>query len=496
MHRSTFIKLATLAIGAWLGLWSPALTGAPSQPAFTLKTYDRVMSEEWYNVLFGERKIGFSFQKIEEGKNGYKITARAVIRMTVANQIQDLSFSQTFYLDKKRKVKGFVTLQKVGTQRQKTVGEVLPGKIVMTVTGIGGSQQVIKKTPENIAFIETLGFTMANSFFVGMEKKIPVFVTSMRAVEVFTVRVTGKERVEAGGKKQDAYQVTASLHGFTTHSLITKEGYTISETEGMLGVKTVKTTEDDALSFSSLAAVPVASLITFSLIRPDKPIVGQQALPEITLVVEGLDSPRAIPRDGRQTVGSPMWKTNQAGQRVMSLPVTIKKVAPKNSLSLKDAAAGMEKFIRPTPEIQSRHPEIIRQANKVVGKEKNAFRAAQKINRWVYKTLDKKLVDSFTALDVLRAKEGECQAHTNLFAALARASGIPTRIAAGIVHSPKEKGFLYHAWPEVYVGEWIAIDPTLGQDVADVTHLKLVEGGLEESLKLVRFIGKIGIKVR
>jgi transglutaminase-like putative cysteine protease len=38
-------------------------------------------------------------------------------------------------------------------------------------------------------------------------------------------------------------------------------------------------------------------------------------------------------------------------------------------------------------------------------------------------------------------------------------------------------GLYWHAWPEVRVGaEWIPVDPTFDQDVADATHIALGRG--------------------
>ena len=71
--------------------------------------------------------------------------------------------------------------------------------------------------------------------------------------------------------------------------------------------------------------------------------------------------------------------------------------------------------------------------------------------------------------------------------------GIPTRIVNGLVYSQEYSGFLYHAWPEVYVGEWRALDPTFGQDVVDATHIKLTEGTEEGSFRLMEFVGKLKI---
>jgi transglutaminase-like putative cysteine protease len=69
------------------------------------------------------------------------------------------------------------------------------------------------------------------------------------------------------------------------------------------------------------------------------------------------------------------------------------------------------------------------------------------------------------AAEVLRRMSGDCNEHTALYVALARAAGIPSRVALGLVY---EDGFFcYHAWPEIYAGRWIAVDPTLGQFPAD-----------------------------
>jgi transglutaminase-like putative cysteine protease len=100
-------------------------------------------------------------------------------------------------------------------------------------------------------------------------------------------------------------------------------------------------------------------------------------------------------------------------------------------------------------------------------------------------------------LDVLQSKRAECQGQTYLYAALARAAGIPTRVANGLVYSPEHEGFLYHTWAESLVdGSWQAVDPTFDQRRADATHLALVYGEtLADLLPLVEWVGKTRIRV-
>jgi transglutaminase-like putative cysteine protease len=119
----------------------------------------------------------------------------------------------------------------------------------------------------------------------------------------------------------------------------------------------------------------------------------------------------------------------------------------------------------------------------------------ERLTRWVSAEVRDEAVDSFSALEVLHNRKGECQAHTMLYTAMARAAGIPTRLAGGIVYT-EGMGFLYHAWAESYAGGWIAVDPTFNQVGVDATHIKLVEGHDWTSLlQLGKVIGQIKVRI-
>ncbi len=113
-------------------------------------------------------------------------------------------------------------------------------------------------------------------------------------------------------------------------------------------------------------------------------------------------------------------------------------------------------------------------------------------SRWLVDTVD----DSGSALAALQKKSGNCQSHSKLYTALARAVGIPTRFVSGLV-SQDGRGFLYHSWAESWInGRWVAIDPTFDQLPADPTHLALFEGHTVAELSpLVGIIGKIKVTV-
>jgi len=90
------------------------------------------------------------------------------------------------------------------------------------------------------------------------------------------------------------------------------------------------------------------------------------------------------------------------------------------------------------------------------------------------------------ATETLESGAGDCTEHSVLFSALAKASGIPTRLVDGVVVADGRIG--YHEWVEVFIaGEgWRPVDPTFGEPVAGPNRLKLAVGSSqpEELLRM------------
>jgi transglutaminase-like putative cysteine protease len=125
---------------------------------------------------------------------------------------------------------------------------------------------------------------------------------------------------------------------------------------------------------------------------------------------------------------------------------------------------------------------------------------AERLTRYVNAILEKKPTMSLpSAREVLRTKVGDCNEHTVLYVAMARALGIPSRISVGLVFI--HGAFYYHAWPEVYVDEgsnrglWLPVDPTLNEFPADGTHLRLARGGLDRQTVILPLIGRLKMRV-
>ncbi|HTE47474.1 MAG TPA: transglutaminase-like domain-containing protein, partial [Gemmatimonadaceae bacterium] len=148
----------------------------------------------------------------------------------------------------------------------------------------------------------------------------------------------------------------------------------------------------------------------------------------------------------------------------------------------------------PEPLIQSRAPAIKNLARRIANGETDPRVVAERLNTWVHDSINDRITFGVpSAIQVLVSRSGDCNEHTQLFVALARAAGLPARIAAGLAYLDGK--FYYHAWPEVLLGDWVAVDPTFGQFPADAAHLRFVIGGLGRQTELLRLMGNLEIDV-
>ncbi|MGA2383694.1 MAG: transglutaminase-like domain-containing protein [Gemmatimonadales bacterium] len=146
------------------------------------------------------------------------------------------------------------------------------------------------------------------------------------------------------------------------------------------------------------------------------------------------------------------------------------------------------------PLVQANDPRIQAQARRIIGREHRAGAVAELLTHWVYANLKKEITISVpSAVQVLDERRGDCNEHTVLYVALARSLGLPARTAAGLVYLRGR--FYYHAWPEVWLGRWVAVDPTFNQFPADASHLRFVIGGLARQVELLRLIGRVTVTV-
>jgi len=286
-----------------------------------------------------------------------------------------------------------------------------------------------------------------------------------------TVAVKDAEIVRWGSREEEAFRLQTTFAGLTTTAWVSETGEVLKE-ETPLGWTLIKEAPGSGLEVRGdrppndvaiLSAVPAigfsgdASSLNFAELR----------LVDFPGGFDELDG-------GRQ----------HAEGDTVTITIDVSAYADASILSpdaRRDALAA-DAFA------QSDDVAIIEQATRIA-EGLSAEDTARALNDWVFSHVSKSPTLSLpSAVEVLEQRVGDCNEHTVLFVALARASGLPTRIATGLAYTGGQ--FYYHAWPEVWIDAWVPVDPTFGQFPADPLHVRLLTGGLETQYEILKLLGR------
>ncbi len=402
---------------------------------------------------------------------------------------------------------GFTLDSEVG--RFEASGELRPDTTLDVRIVSAGSEQTLSfrlPHPPIMSNVVPIRVAMGRGLEVGETVRLPVFdPTSLgtRTVEVNilehdTLFVTDSAALGADGRwtpaRTDtvpAWKIAEVFGGARVESWVDEDGRVIRASSPM-GFSMEKTEYELARQAQEDARLVSASpidedVILATAVQSDVDLADVEEFEELRFRLTGVDLTGFQLDGGRQElrgdtliVRREEWSAIDPGYQL-----------PYAYMDLRSA-------LEPEPLIQSDDERIVRRAREITARRaqwrQDPKSVARQLTTGVYSMLDKSITLSVpNAVQVLETLRGDCNEHTVLYVAMARALGLPARTAVGLVYV--NGAFFYHAWPEVWLGEWVAVDPTFGQYPADASHIRFVIGGLAQQVEIVRLIGNLDIQV-
>ena len=438
-------------------------------------------SEEWWSIHYRGEKIGYASQTIEPKAIGYRLKDESLLRLNLLGTSQNATTRLNMEVDKEWVLESFDFDLQSNELRFRARGRVAPGKLILEVVSAGNSTRQelpLTQPPYLSAALKPLAATQ--QLEPGKEHFFSTFDPATLSNQLTSLTIEGRAEIRLGDRVEPAMRIRQRFKGLSVVSWIDGQGRTLKE-ESPGGFAIIRATRQEAKSLDASRSVPL-DLISQTAVRPNAPIADSETKDTLRLALSGFDLANFALHGGRQRLG---------GDR---LEIRREIIDPRKSFSVPLQDPRWKSFLQPTVFLQSDHPEIRSLAAKIIAGEKDALKAAMRIKNWVYREIAKvPTVSVPNALDVLKSRRGDCNEHTVLFNALARAAGIPARTAVGVVYLRDD--FYYHAWSEVWLGEWISLDSVLNQFPADVTHIKFLEGDIDRQIDILQLIGNLKIEV-
>ncbi len=288
------------------------------------------------------------------------------------------------------------------------------------------------------------------------------------SIEAANAELLGQARDEETA--QAIARLTAMATAFHSQHL-----YATMTDAGIEAKLSVSLDREGRYSVGELSALSKQVDLAFAVLEArGAPISDQQRLDSLKLKITAKNA-GAIDRI-KEDLTSAHQAVEKRSESELLVTVQARPPAPLRKAQLPIAAKGFEEYLKPTKQIRSDEQTVMQKAREIVGEERDAWAAARKLADWTYKNLKWKRVDDADAAQTLATQEADCLEFSELFVAMARSLGLPARIVSGIAYSGGAFGG--HAWVEVYVGEWVEMDPTWGTEFADATHVRGTTGEL------------------
>ena len=447
----------------------------------TLRSTEKITEpiDESWGIFYRGEKIGYAHQTIEPKSKGYAIRDQSNLRLQLLGKTQDISTQVNTEVDQEWTLEMFDFQLTSADVQFKARGRVRAGYLDLEIDSAGESSRKeipLQQRPYLLAALKP--YVVTQQLEPGKRHYFSTFDPATLSQQVTTVTIEGRENLRIGARIEPAIRIRQQFKGISVTSWLDGSGRTLKE-ESPAGLSLLRQTAEEARRPGSTRSVPL-DLIAQTSITPSSPISdsGHRLL---RLKLSGVDIHNFALNGGRQHLENDQLQIRLEAMKSEPLQIPVRD-------------RRLSAYLEATPFTQSDHPRIRALARQIVAGESDARRAALRIKDWVYREIAKEPTVSIpNALEVLRTKKGDCNEHTVLFNALARAAGIPARTAVGVVYL--RGAFYYHAWSEVWLGEWVTLDSVLNQFPADVTHIKFVEGEIDHQIDILQLIGNLKIDV-
>jgi hypothetical protein len=444
--------------------------------------------EAWYGLYFQEDPVGYSHFKIEPSGENFRVTTDSLMRLTALKKTNETELREEALVRPDLTMISFESRVRENDKNLELKGRTEGNRFVLDIM-VEGEKRTREGPLEGKIYHSSAVSLMPaiRGLKDGNGYSFAVFNKEKLAVETVQQQISS---VKGSPGPNEAVWRVKNIFGRSgeVQSWLNKQGLTVLEKGSLI---TILEDEATAKSFLDKKASGKDMILDVSRVRVAKPIPKPEALRFLKIRMEGVD-PSLIANDHRQEVIAASEAPTSKGFFVIVNTEDLRKLRDG---SVRPSEPFAQEHLASTVFIEADHKEIADQSSKIATQRDSDLEKVTKLVNWTAENIKKEMKESFSALSVLRSREGECQSHANLYTALARSSKIPTRVCTGLVYT-NGVGFLYHAWAESYVNGWLAVDPTLKQVPADATHIKIAaQDATEESRTVLKMVGKVKIDV-
>jgi hypothetical protein len=413
--------------------------------------------ESWMGIYLPDgQKVGFlratSKPDLRDGEEGALLGLFVVMRTKILGETMPVKVDGTAWASATSGLRDFDFTVRSGEHEAKIKAGIKDRKIDATFE-VAGESFPLEWTFDEDLFLWS-GMGASNVYFPAMEEGdqflIDAFDPITLSKSAVVIRCVGSEVLEIGGDSYDAKVIDMEFSTMTTRAHIDPASGQVLRAETPLGITLQRISPGEAAD--GLLDTEAADLFGLTAVNAAglTPTTGARRM---VARISGIDAWSGIPVNDTQ--------------RLIEGESDIYEIVVPSAPSDFGVLETPDGMVAPWQRVQQLVQRI--SAEPAIG------------------PLD-------PPADLLTASTGGATEKAVRFAQIANGVGLEARVIAGLVWAGEDTGFRYHVWPEVFLGRWYWVDPTLGQAPADALHIQLAESP-DEWPQLIRQLPSLQIEV-
>ncbi len=476
----------TIVVGIWwiaslFFFWQSNKTQEIDFDEVPVVQFGDIEAEVYHSVYLRGEKIGYTSSIRQKVETGYMIQDVSYMQLPIGGILQEVVAEMIISLDKEMKVLNFSFEFSSDDYNSLIDGKFTDNQLEYTIETEEALDTRIIPVEGDVYTPAIVPLIAARDNFSQQIYSIPVFDPMTMTMRSYTIKLDRNNPVTSPRGDENVYKLYSTYNDYTNTMWVDTSGQIVME-QMAAGFESYREPKEQALKFDMNN-------------KPGFDLLTSFAVTNINYAKQKLERPNLM-RMKLEGVDPKIFELTDFNQAFDSLHsiLTIYSEGFSGSIIENDTLIqGLYTVHEVVPDdtaettfIQKNDRRIRDKAIEITRNLENDTEKLRAINGWLYTKIEKDYRSSIpSALDVLKKMVGDCNEHTTLFVAMARSLDIPCRITVGLVRVDDE--FIYHAWPKAYAdGRWQTFEPTHGYYPCDATHIKLLEGSLNQQIEIMR----------
>ncbi|MCB1190665.1 MAG: transglutaminase domain-containing protein [Leptospiraceae bacterium] len=459
---------------------------------------DQKVDEVWYDLIMMGKSIGYVHETVFNTKNGFATETQQKLTLRRGDTILSMEEISSVIENRLGQVVSFIREEKQGEMVRKTEGKTEGTYFNLTTTeGEIVTERKVKWEKRAIGPQKTK--ELLKNKIQNKEKEFEFLMFSVdypNLVLPTKVTIDNTTNIELYGKKYAGNIISIEYinAGSLKSEMVVNQDGLLLKSYTKIGPITIETLLSDK-SLQNRKLEQVTEIMESSFIKVGK-IKNARNLKKAKWEMKFIDS---LPT---KIVSSSVQSVQKIGNGIFHISIDL-----DNSKIEQISSQELTLYLADSSYISTSDKEIQKLASSVHEKKDKSI-IAEQLRQVVYNYIQKKNLSMgfASASQTVRSKEGDCTEHSVLLAALLRTSGIPSRVAVGVVYADQflNQGNLmgYHMWTQGYINDrWVDLDASIDPKIPfDATHILFAtaalesESGIEIQSEIFTYMNSIKLK--